>query len=145
MTTRPKGFAWVIPVWLHAAPSVRRSGRRRIVGARAQSVKCDPCDNAVTPFEAVRGYTLTFDDTRSAGLTLPKDAAEVIARRADHYPALPDASQQHSIPKHAPSDMPGTLVRMRPFMGQWDPCRCPTATMQAISEPFLSGRRTIMA
>jgi formamidase len=56
------------------------------------------------------------------GLTLPKAAAETIAREADHYAALPDGSRQHSILTYAPSDMPGTLVRMRPFMGQLGTC-----------------------
>ncbi|MDO5756082.1 MAG: acetamidase/formamidase family protein [Rhodobacterales bacterium] len=93
-----------------------------IEGVGGQSVKCDACGNAVTPFEIVHGYTVTFDDTRSVGLTLPEDAAEAIAKRADHYSALPDASQQHSILNYAPSDMPGTLVRMRPFMGQLGTC-----------------------
>jgi len=93
-----------------------------IEGIGQDSVKCNVCGNAVTPFEIVHGYTVTFDDTRSVGLTLPKAAAETIAKRADHYSALPDGSRQHSILNFAPSDMPGTLVRMRPFMGQLGTC-----------------------
>ena len=93
-----------------------------IEGIGQDSVKCNICGNAVKPFEPVHGYTVTFDETRSVGLTLPKAAAEIIAERADHYSALPDASRQHSILNFAPSDMPGTLVRMRPFMGQLGTC-----------------------
>ena len=93
-----------------------------IEGIGQDSVKCNICGNAVKPFELVHGYTVTFDETRSVGLTLPKAAAEIIAERADHYSALPDASRQHSILNFAPSDMPGTLVRMRPFMGQLGTC-----------------------
>ncbi|MBJ3762118.1 acetamidase/formamidase family protein [Maribius pontilimi] len=93
-----------------------------IEGVGQASVKCDSCGNAVTPFEIVHGYTVTFDDTRSVGLTLPRKAAEDIARRADHYAALPDGSHQHSILNYAPHDMPGTLVRLRPFMGQLGTC-----------------------
>ena len=93
-----------------------------IEGIGQDSVKCDVCGNAVKPFEIVHGYTVTFDDTRTVGLTLPKTAAETIAKQADHYSALPDASRQHSILNFAPSDMPGTLVRMRPFMGQLGTC-----------------------
>ncbi len=93
-----------------------------IEGIGQDSVKCDVCGNAVKPFEIVHGYTVTFDDTRTVGLTLPKAAAETIAKRADHYSALPDASRQHSILNFAPTDMPGTLVRMRPFMGQLGTC-----------------------
>lgn len=93
-----------------------------IEGIGQDSVKCDACGNAVTPFEIVHGYTVTFDETRTVGLTLPKGAAETIAKSADHYAALPDESRQHSILNYAPSDMPGTLVRMRPFMGQLGTC-----------------------
>lgn len=93
-----------------------------IEGIGQDAVKCDACGNAVKPFEIVHGYTVTFDDTRSVGLTLPKDGAEMIAKSADHYAALPDESRQHSILNFAPSDIPGTLVRMRPFMGQLGTC-----------------------
>lgn len=93
-----------------------------IEGIGQDAVKCDSCGNAVKPFEIVHGYTVTFDDTRTVGLTLPKDAAERIAQDADHYAALPDGSRQHSILTFAPSDMPGTLVRMRPFLGQLGTC-----------------------
>ncbi|MFV1875334.1 acetamidase/formamidase family protein [Nioella sp.] len=88
-----------------------------VEGIGQDAVKCDACGNAVKPFEIVHGYTVTFDETRSVGLTLPKEAAETVARDANHYAALPDGSRQHSILTYAPSDMPGTLVRMRPFMG----------------------------
>lgn len=93
-----------------------------IEGIGQDAVKCDGCGNAVKPFEIVHGYTVTFDETRAVGLTLPKAAAETMARDADHYAALPDQSRQHSILTFAPSDMPGTLVRMRPFMGQLGTC-----------------------
>ena len=93
-----------------------------IEGVGQDSVRCNVCGNAVKPFEIVHGYTVTFDDTRAVGLTVTKQAAETMARRADHYSALPDASLQHSILNFAPSDMPGTLVRMRPFLGQLGTC-----------------------
>ncbi len=93
-----------------------------VEGIGQDAVKCDRCGNAVKPFEIVHGYTVTFDETRAVGLTLPKAAAETIARDANHYAALPDGSRQHSILTFAPSDMPGTLVRMRPFLGQLGTC-----------------------
>lgn len=93
-----------------------------VVGIGQDAIKCNTCGNAVTPFAIVHGYTVTFDETRSVGLTLPKAAAETIAHDANHYSALPDQSRQHSILTFAPSDMPGTLVRMRPFMGQLGTC-----------------------
>lgn len=93
-----------------------------VEGIGQDAVKCDKCGNAVKPFEIVHGYTVTFDDSRAVGLTLPKAAAETIAHDANHYAALPDGSRQHSILTYAPSDMPGTLVRMRPFLGQLGTC-----------------------
>lgn len=93
-----------------------------VEGIGQDAVKCDRCGNPVTPFRIVHGYTVTFDDTRSVGLTLPAAAAEMIAQNANHYAALPDGSRQHSILTYAPSDMPGTLVRMRPFLGQLGTC-----------------------
>lgn len=93
-----------------------------IDGIGQDAVKCNACGNAVKPFEIVHGYTVTFDETRSLGVTLPKAAAETIALKADHYAALPDASRQHSILTFAPHDMPGVMVRMRPFLGQLGTC-----------------------
>lgn len=93
-----------------------------VEGIGQDAVKCDTCGNAVKPFEIVHGYTVTFDETQTVGLTLPRGAAETIARDANHYAALPDGSRQHSILTYAPSDMPGTLVRMRPFLGQLGTC-----------------------
>ncbi len=93
-----------------------------VEGIGQDAVKCDVCGNAVKPFEIVPGYTVTFDETRAVGLTLPKAAAETIAQSAEHYSALPDASRQHSILTFAPSDMPGVMVRMRPFLGQLGTC-----------------------
>jgi len=98
-----------------------------VEGVGQDSVKCDRCGNAVKPFEIVHGYTVTFDDTREVGLTLPSAAAQNIASRANHYSALPDQSRQHSILNYAPSDMPGLMVRMRPFLGQLG--TCPSMTL----------------
>ncbi|MEX0431304.1 acetamidase/formamidase family protein [Spiribacter insolitus] len=93
-----------------------------VEGIGQDSVRCDVCGNPVKPFEIVHGYTVAFDDTRSVGVTLPKEAAEKVGHEADHYAALPDGSHQHSILNYAPSDMPGALVRMRPFLGQLGSC-----------------------
>lgn len=93
-----------------------------IEGVGQDSVRCNVCGNAVKPFEIVHGYTVTFDETRTVGLTVPKQAAETMAKQAAHFSALPDASRQHSILNFAPSDMPGTIVRMRPFLGQLGTC-----------------------
>ncbi|MGM0858436.1 MAG: acetamidase/formamidase family protein [Pseudomonadota bacterium] len=96
--------------------------KTHIEGIGQDSVKCDVCNNSVKPFEIVHGYTVTFDDTRTVGLTVPSSVAEIFARKADHYSTLPDQSRQHSILNYAPSDMPGTLIRTRPFMDQLGTC-----------------------
>lgn len=93
-----------------------------VEGIGQDAVKCDKCVNAVKPFEIVHGYTVTLHETGNVGLTLPKAAAETMAHDANHYAALPDRSRQHSILTFAPSDMPGTLVWMRPFIGQLGSC-----------------------
>jgi len=89
-----------------------------VEGIGQDAVKCDRCGNAVKPFEIVHGYTVVFDDSRHVGLTMSRDAAETIAKNANHFAALPDKSVQHSILTFAPADMPGVMVRMRPFLGQ---------------------------
>lgn len=89
-----------------------------IEGVGQDSVRCNVCNNPVTPFEMVHGYTVAFDETRQVGVTVPKAAAEDIAKKANHYAALPDGSAQHSILNYAPSDMVGAMIRMRPFLGQ---------------------------
>ncbi|WP_282128637.1 acetamidase/formamidase family protein [Roseobacter litoralis] len=89
-----------------------------VEGIGPDAVRCDKCGNSVKPFEVVHGYTVVFDETRSVGVTMPKEAAEKIAHNAEHYAALPDHSVQHPILVYAPSDMPAVMVRMRPFLGQ---------------------------
>src|SRR6056297_852589 len=93
-----------------------------VEGIGQDAVKCDACGNPVKPFEIVHGYTVVFDDTRSVGVTVSREAADRIAARADHYAALPDGSRQHSILTFAPADMPAVAVRMRPFLGQLGTC-----------------------
>ncbi len=57
-----------------------------VEGIGGDAVKCDACGNAVKPFEIVHGYTVVFDETRHVGVTMPKQAAETIARDAHHMP-----------------------------------------------------------
>ncbi|MCB4769119.1 acetamidase/formamidase family protein [Ancylobacter sp. Lp-2] len=89
-----------------------------VEGIGQDAVRCDKCGNPVKPFEIVHGYTVTFDHAHGVGLTVPRAAAETIAQDASHYAALPDKSVQHSILTYAPADMPGVMVRLRPFLGQ---------------------------
>lgn len=89
-----------------------------IEGIGQEAVKCNKCGGTIKPFEMAHGYTAVFDETQNIGITVNKTAAEKIAGNANHYAALPDQSVQHSILTYAPSDLIGTMVRMRPFLGQ---------------------------
>jgi formamidase len=76
------------------------------------------CNNPVTPFQIVNGYTVVFDETRQVGVTVSQEAAERIARSANQFAALPESSAQHSILTYAPHDLVGLAARLRPFLGQ---------------------------
>lgn len=77
---------------------------------------------SATAFKFANGYTMGFDRNHEVGVTLPKDAAETIARKAKHYHAMPTNSTQHSILTFAPHHLIGLVARTRPFMGQLGSC-----------------------
>jgi formamidase len=89
-----------------------------VQGIGQQAVRCVKCNTPVTPFQIVNGYTVVFDDTRQVAVTVPKEAAEKIAKSANQYAALPESSSQHSILTFAPHDLVGLATRLRPFLGQ---------------------------
>ena len=99
----------------------------RIEGIGPQAIRCASCGADATPFTFTNGYTIAFDDTRSVGLTVGREAAEAIAQDAARYAALPDASVQNPILTFAPHDIVALATRMRPFMGQLG--TSPSATM----------------
>ena len=90
----------------------------RIEGIGQEAVRCAKCGNPITPFQFVHGYTVVFDEARTLGVTLDKDAAERVARDSRHFANLPACSIQHSVLLFAPHDLVGTVARMRPFLGQ---------------------------
>lgn len=94
------------------------SPETKVEGIGHTAVKCAECGTPVHPFQFVHGYTVIFDGARRVGLTVNKEVAETIARKAEYYAALPDNSVQHSILTFAPSDLVGAMVRLRPFLGQ---------------------------
>jgi formamidase len=99
----------------------------KIEGIGPESVRCAACGADATPFTFTNGYTIAFDDTRSLGVTLGREAAEQIAHDAARYAALPDESAQNPILTFAPHDIVALATRMRPFMGQLG--TSPSATM----------------
>ena len=90
----------------------------RVEGIGPEAIRCASCGADATPFTFTNGYTIVFDDTRSVGVTVGREAAEAIAHDAARYAALPDGSVQNPILTFAPHDIVALATRMRPFMGQ---------------------------
>ncbi|MFD2211499.1 acetamidase/formamidase family protein [Virgibacillus halophilus] len=89
-----------------------------IKGIGEKAVHCKKCDADITPFVFTHAYSIAFNDKKSVGLTLNKSAAEKAAANAKDYMCTPEESIQNPIVTFAPHDMPGTMVRLRPFLGQ---------------------------
>ncbi len=87
-------------------------------GIGQTAVRCDNCGADTAPFNFTNGYTIFFDAQHTVGVTLPREAAEAVARDARRYAALPDKSVQNPILAFAPHDLVGLVARLRPFMGQ---------------------------
>ena len=90
----------------------------RVEGIGPESVRCANCGANCAPFTFTNGYTMVFDELRSMGVTVPREAAEGFAREAARHAALPDRSVQNPILGFAPHDVVALATRMRPFMGQ---------------------------
>jgi len=89
-----------------------------VEGIGQTAIRCDNCGADVAPFNFTNGYTIFFDGNHTVGVTMPREAAEDIARDAKRYAALPDNSIQNPILTFAPHDLVGLVARLRPFMGQ---------------------------
>lgn len=89
-----------------------------IEGIGEDAIRCAECHASITPFIFTNGYTMGFHENGIIGVTLPKEAAETIAVDGRSYMATPAASIQNPIVTFAPSDIPGVVARMRPFLGQ---------------------------
>jgi len=63
------------------------------------------------------GYTIVFDHDSQLGLTMDATNAHAFAQRAHEVAALPPNARQHPILLFEPHTIPGTLARLRPFIG----------------------------
>lgn len=90
----------------------------RIEGIGATAIRCAKCGADAAPFTFTNGYTMAFDANRQLGVTLPREAAERVARNGRKYMATPDCSVQNPVVTLAPHDIVGAVARVRPFMGQ---------------------------
>jgi acetamidase/formamidase len=91
-------------------------------GIGEDAVKYKSTKESATPFKFANGYTIAFDRQHKVGVTVNKQSAEKIAKRAKHYAALPQGSTQHSILTFAPSHLVAVATRVRAFMGQLGSC-----------------------
>lgn len=89
-----------------------------IKGIGEEAIRCVKCDTVITPFALTHAYSIAFNDDKSVGLTLNKQAAETVAKDGRTYMNTPEQSIQNSILTLAPHDMPGVIARLRPFLGQ---------------------------
>ncbi len=89
----------------------------RLEGTGEHAVRCVRCGADASAFGFEEGYTITFDDDRTLGLTVDEHAAHHFALRARDIAALPEESEQHPILTFEPHTIPGTLARLRPFIG----------------------------
>jgi acetamidase/formamidase len=71
----------------------------------------------VRPFGFEEGYTIVFDHDSQIGLTVDAATAQDFAQRAREVAALPTHARQHPILLFEPHSIPGTLARLRPFIG----------------------------
>jgi acetamidase/formamidase len=88
-----------------------------VEGTGEDAVRCAECGANASSFGFEYGYTVAFDDDRSVGLTVGREGADQLAERAHEAMALPEHSRQHPILLYGPDEMPGTLGRLRPFVG----------------------------
>lgn len=89
-----------------------------IADVGSEAVRCSNCGTAVTPFQFTNGYTIAFDDDRTIGVTLSKEAAEKAGKEGRKNMCTPEHSVQNPIVSVAPHDIVGMVARVRPFLGQ---------------------------
>jgi acetamidase/formamidase len=102
----------------HVCPECGTDWPESVVeGTGEDAIRCAECGANASAFGFEFGYTVAFDDDRQVGLTLDDGAADDVAQRAGEAMALPETSEQHPILLYKPSEMPGTLGHLRPFLG----------------------------
>jgi len=102
----------------HECPECGAEWPESIVeGVGEEAIRCAECGANASSFAFEYGYTVAFDDDYEVGLTMDAEAADDLAHRAEEAMALPEHSEQHPILLYEPSEMPGTLGHLRPFLG----------------------------
>jgi acetamidase/formamidase len=91
--------------------------RTRVEGTGEGAIRCVNCGAECSPFGFEEGYTIVFDEDRVVGVTVDARVAHEFALRAHEVAALPEQSEQHPILIYEPHTIPGTLARLRSFIG----------------------------
>ena len=91
--------------------------KSRLEGTGVDAVRCVECGAECSPFAFEEGYTIVFDDERAVGLTVDERVAHDFALRAREVAALPENSEQYPILIYEAHTIPGTLARLRSFIG----------------------------
>ncbi len=89
----------------------------RVEGTGEEAVRCAACGVPASAFTFEEGYTIVFDEDRQMGLTVDARQAHDLALHARQAAALPRGSEQVSILTYEPHTIPGTLSRLRSFVG----------------------------
>ncbi|UWG48478.1 Acetamidase/formamidase [Halanaeroarchaeum sp. HSR-CO] len=102
----------------HVCPECGAEWPETIVeGTGENAIRCAECGADAAPFAFEYGITTAFDVDGNVGITVDEDAAHEFALDADEAAALPENAEQHPILLFEPSEMPGTLGHLRPFVG----------------------------
>ncbi len=89
----------------------------RVEGIGPEAIRCAECGAEVSPFRLSNGYTIVFDEQSQMALTVGAEVAERMAGDARKLMALPESCSQNPALALCPSDIPGVITRMRPFLG----------------------------
>lgn len=81
------------------------------------AIRCAECGANASSFGFEYGITVVFDDDRTIAVTVGPEGADALAEQAHGAMELPENSRQHPILLYKPSEMPGTLGRLQPFIG----------------------------
>lgn len=88
-----------------------------VEGTGEDAIRCAECGANASSFAFEYGITTVFDEDYEVGITVDDTAAHDLAQRASSASALPENSRQHPILLYEPSEMPGTIGHLRPFVG----------------------------
>lgn len=90
----------------------------KLASAGENGVVCSICGNSIIPQTLSNGYTVTYDQGKTLGVSVPKNAADIIANkvlRGEEQP--PEGSDQHLATILAKADISGLITRVKPMVG----------------------------